>query len=409
MKLTKLLLIATIALIAMGTGLVTTSDYVQASQQLGPTSSPDATGSPIIEDQYTINGTMGTNFCDRINLDRISADQRGVNAGQIHVSFSANASVNFWILSQSQYNTWVNNGTTCSSRLEAASVLTVASRSNYDNSTIQIPTTTVYYFIFDNPNPGPVSVKFEADYPTHLSSTATSLLASNNLLNARFNLNGIKGGNSGCIYNDNYHEVVSAGQLSVSYSSTGGVVDFWILNSHQHSEWLNSPACSDLEDAPSLYTAIAAYGYDGEVQINSTDTYYFAFANFNRGNVSITLSVSYSNLKTEKVATTPDIRSLLANPAQIGNYWQQLLGAAATGGSVILGWLFKTRKRRFLTSYMAKIDSTFNEYAVNRKECLIRLEKMRTEIVHLLKTGKIDESHFTILEDKITHYQKELK
>ena len=176
--------------------------------------------------------------------------------------------------------------------------------------------------------------------------------------------------------------MVAAGQLSVSYSSTGGVVDFWILNSHQHSEWVSGANCLGFEKAPSLYTAIAAYGYNGEVQINSTDTYYFAFANFNQGNVSITLSVSYSNHKTEKVATTLDIRSLLSNPAQIGNYWQQLLGAAATGGSVVLGWLFKTRKRRFLTSYMAKIDSTFNQYAVNRDECQARLEKMSTDIVH---------------------------
>ena len=404
MKLTRLLLIAAMAFITVGTGIVSLN-YVQANPLLGQSSSPNATGSPIVSNQFTIAGTRGTSFCDMINSTQITADQRGVNAGRIHLSFNANASVDFWILNQVQYNAWRYNYTTCSSRLEAPSVLTVASRSNYENSTILVPKTDNYFFIFDNRNPGPVSVKFEADYPSDLSSTATS----DAIVNARFSLNGISGRSSRCIYNDNYHAMVSVGQLSVSYSSTGGVVDFWILNSHQHSEWVSAPNCSGLEKAPSLYTAIAAYGYNGEVQINSTDTYYFAFANFNQGNVSITLSVSYSNQKTEKVATNLDIRSLLANPAQIGNYWQQLLGGAATGVSVVLGWLFKTRKRRFLTSYMAKIDSTFNEYAVNRDECQARLEKMSTDIVHMLKTGKIDESHFTILEDKITHYQKELK
>ena len=124
---------------------------------------------------------------------------------------------------------------------------------------------------------------------------------SNVILNTRFNLNGISGRNSRCIYNDNYHAMVAVGQLSVSYSSTGGVVDFWILNSRQHSEWVSGANCLGFEKAPSLYTAIATYGYNGDVQINSTDTYYFAFANFNQGNVSITLSVSYSNQKTEKV------------------------------------------------------------------------------------------------------------
>src|SRR5208283_4921073 len=41
------------------------------------------------------------------------------------------------------------------------------------------------------------------------------------------------------------------------------------------------------------------------------------------------------------------------------------LGAVATAVSVILGWFFTTRKRRFLSGYLTKIDSTYNNYAVN--------------------------------------------
>lgn len=400
MKLFRLTLVALLAIITTLSGIVSLN-YAQAS-----TSSPAATGSYIVNDQFTIPGTRGTNFCDMINSTRIGADQRGINAGRIHVSFTANASVNFWILTTSQYNAWVHNFTTCSTRLEAPSILTVASRSNYESATLQIPKTDNYYFVFDNRNPNAVSVSFEADYPSDL--TSTSNLGSGPILNARFNINGISGRNSRCIFNDNYHALVEAGHLNVYYTSTGGVVDFWILNSHQHSEWTKATTCASLEKSPSLFSAIATYGYNGDVQFNSTDTYYFAFANFNQGNVSITLTVSYVTQKIEKQTGT-DLRSLLSNPAQIGNYWPQLLGAVATGGSVILGWMFKTRKRRFLTSYMAKIDSTFNQYAINRDDCEKRLEKMRNEIVRMLKSGRIDESHFTILEDKITQYLKELE
>jgi hypothetical protein len=253
-------------------------------------------------------------------------------------------------------------------------------------------------------------VRFEVDYPTQVASTTASLSVSDTLLNARFNLNGIRGRNFACVYNDDSHAFVTAGQVSVSYSLTGGPVTFWILNQAEHEGWKNAKSCSAMVAAPSVYTARNSYGYRGIVPLNATDTYYFAFANFNQGNVSITLSVNYVNPNSEKPTT--DIRSLLTHPqlliAQIGNYWQQLLGAAATGMSVVLGWLFKTRKRRFLTGYMSKIDSTFTEYAVNREECKTQLKQMKANIVKLLEKGKIDESHFTILEGKIAQYLREL-
>ena len=87
---------------------------------------------------------------------------------------------------------------------------------------------------------------------------------------------------------------------------------------------------------------------------------------------------------------------------------QQILGAAGTGASVVLGWLIKTRKRRFLSGYLARIDSTYNQYAVNKEECKSRLVKMKDEVLQLLKKGKLDEAHYTILNDKITQYLQTL-
>lgn len=84
------------------------------------------------------------------------------------------------------------------------------------------------------------------------------------------------------------------------------------------------------------------------------------------------------------------------------------LGAVATAGSVILGWFFTTRKRRFLSGYLTKIDSTYNNYAVNREECKGRLNQMKDDVAEMLKKGKIDVSHFGVLEGKISQYLRDL-
>lgn len=86
----------------------------------------------------------------------------------------------------------------------------------------------------------------------------------------------------------------------------------------------------------------------------------------------------------------------------------QIAGAAGTGGSIVIGWLFKTRKRRFMSNYLTKIDSTFNEYSLNQEDCKNRLGKMKEEISHLLKKGKIDEAQFTLLDNKILQHLKNL-
>jgi len=84
------------------------------------------------------------------------------------------------------------------------------------------------------------------------------------------------------------------------------------------------------------------------------------------------------------------------------------LGAVATAVSVILGWFFTTRKRRFLSGYLTKIDSTYNNYAVNREECKGRLNQMKDDVSEMLKKGKIDVSHFGVLEGKISQYLRDL-
>jgi len=83
-------------------------------------------------------------------------------------------------------------------------------------------------------------------------------------------------------------------------------------------------------------------------------------------------------------------------------------GGAAAVGAPVIGWMLKTRKRRFVSGYLTKIDSTYNEYFMNREECRKRLMQMKDEAVELLKKGKVDEPHFTIIDNKLTQYLKDL-
>lgn len=354
----------------------------------------------ILSDQFSIDGTGGK-VCDRINQAQINDDRKGVNAGLIHISFTANQSVNFWILNSPQYSGW-SKASTCSIRLGASSILTLASRSDYSNSSVLIPKTDDYYFIFDNPNLAGVSVSLVVDYPPSIKTASTIMKL---VLTKQFILNGVKGTPFGC-FTQNYNTPLDVGRLSVSYSSTGPV-DFWILNPTQYKR-LNDVmdvSCRNGQTAQSIFSQFYSNAYDGSVQFNSTDTYYFVFSNSNQNPAFITLSVGVTNPAMTTTTSAGILQSLPFGSGQL----QQILGAAATGGSIILGWLFKTRKRRFLSSYLTKIDSTYNQYATNRAECKKALETMKTEILQMLKTGKIDEAHFTILQDKITQYLTELR
>jgi hypothetical protein len=88
---------------------------------------------------------------------------------------------------------------------------------------------------------------------------------------------------------------------------------------------------------------------------------------------------------------------------------QGIAGAAATAGAGFFGWFLKTRKRRFVSSYLMKIDSTYNEYSMDREECKKRLTDMKNEIIQLLKKGKLDEPHFKLADDKLTQYLQNLE
>jgi YVTN family beta-propeller protein len=74
--------------------------------------------------------------------------------------------------------------------------------------------------------------------------------------------------------------------------------------------------------------------------------------------------------------------------------------------SIIVGWLFRSRQRRYLNKYMTLIDVAYETLQDNKnsRECLLRLQLIRKEVTHLFKKGKINDSYYNILQNKISEY-----
>jgi YVTN family beta-propeller protein len=74
--------------------------------------------------------------------------------------------------------------------------------------------------------------------------------------------------------------------------------------------------------------------------------------------------------------------------------------------SIIVGWFFRNRQRRYLNKYMTLIDVAYETLYKNSntKEFLLRLQLIRMEVTHLFKKGKISDSYYNILQNKISEY-----
>jgi len=93
------------------------------------------------------------------------------------------------------------------------------------------------------------------------------------------------------------------GTLHVSYSSTGGRVDFWLLNEKQWREWKSINSCEDSRRVKGVASRFASDSYEFTVDIQSPGLYYFLFLNTNKKAVSITLSVDGGTVRTEVTMT----------------------------------------------------------------------------------------------------------
>lgn len=99
--------------------------------------------------------------------------------------------------------------------------------------------------------------------------------------------------------------------------------------------------------------------------------------------------------------TIPGVGTVTLTPVTL---FQSLAGAAGAAFLAILTQLLRTRKRRLFTKYLSKIEATRKEYAMNQTELVVELEDMKRDIIQLLSKGKIEDSHFQLLDAKIDEY-----
>jgi len=144
------------------------------------------------------------------------------------------------------------------------------------------------------------------------------------------------------------------------------------------------------------------------LNFNSTETTYtlqaWAWAAHGMGIFSQISRSAPFEIIVKAPPSTPGVISIFGFQVQLTSLLQAVGGIGLSGGGLIIGIYHKNRKRRTLSSYLTKIDSTYNQYAVNREDCKTHLEQLKREIIQLLNKGKIDESHFELLDEKIKDY-----
>ena len=73
--------------------------------------------------------------------------------------------------------------------------------------------------------------------------------------------------------------------------------------------------------------------------------------------------------------------------------------------SVMAGWFFRRRQRKYLSKYMTKIDNIFDRlHVIDKQQCLTHLDGTRREITQLFKRGTISDTYYNILDRRITDY-----
>jgi len=152
------------------TGFTITQAMIYASS----TTATSQTIYPFISYNFRIPGSQGSpSPCSNYQLVWHSMPV-GASPGMwnpwnvtttIHVAFTSNGPIDFFILSTDQASKWSTGNSTYCVSPPSSSLIERTSVSNFDGI-IQIPTSGFYDVVFYSQNHDPVFVNFEADYPS---------------------------------------------------------------------------------------------------------------------------------------------------------------------------------------------------------------------------------------------------
>ena len=105
----------------------------------------------------------------------------------------------------------------------------------------------------------------------------------------------------------------------------------------------------------------------------------------------ITLNVTDNNL------LVANFKPAISTETYIG-----MVAAIIGSTSIFAGWYYKRRERSYLNTSMNRIDFTYDALKKDRLEGVKQLEEIRKEITNLFKKGKLTDSHYNILDKRIT-------
>ena len=131
-------------------------------------------------------------------------------------------------------------------------------------------------------------------------------------------------------------------------------------------------------------TAHASRGYSFDFWSNMTNII------SNNANPVI-LNVSKNNL------LVANFKPSISTETYIG-----MVAAIVGSTSIFAGWYYRKRERSYLNKSMNRIDYTYHALKDNKVEGVKQLEDIQKEITNLFKKGKITDSHYNILDKRIT-------
>ena len=105
----------------------------------------------------------------------------------------------------------------------------------------------------------------------------------------------------------------------------------------------------------------------------------------------ITLNTTENNL------LVANFKPAISTEAYIG-----MIAATVGSTSIFAGWYYKRRERSYLNQSMNRIDFTYEALKKDKVEGVKQLEELRKEITNLFKKGKLTDSHYNILDKRIS-------
>jgi YVTN family beta-propeller protein len=82
-----------------------------------------------------------------------------------------------------------------------------------------------------------------------------------------------------------------------------------------------------------------------------------------------------------------------------------VIGGIVGATSVFVGWYNKYGQRRYINRYLTRIESTYDTlHDKDKQQCILQLRRIRTELLYLFKKGSISDSHYNILDKKVSDY-----